>query len=161
MDVVTDWELIRKHFNQAFRSNFYISIASIDAENKPTNTPIGSLFLNNDQCGFYFEKYPSKLPIASDGNSNICALAVKSGRLYWLRSLFAGKFKSHPAMRLYGKLGQRRKADEKEIKRLQRRMKTTKGLKGNAYLWSDMQDVREVVFEKVETVNLGKMTSHL
>ena len=60
MDIKTNWTSIRKHFNKSFRSNFYISIASVDADNNPTVTPIGSLFLNDNLCGFYFEKYPSK-----------------------------------------------------------------------------------------------------
>ena len=45
------------------------------------------------------------------------------------------KFKRHPAIKLYGQLGERRKASEKEIKHLDRKIKATKGLKGNAYLW--------------------------
>ena len=45
MDIKTNWEKIRLHFNKSFRSNFHVSIASVDSENNPTVTPIGSLFL--------------------------------------------------------------------------------------------------------------------
>ena len=161
MNIKTDWASIRKHFNKSFRLNFHIAMASVDADNNPTVTPIGSLFLNDDQSGFYFEKFPSKLPIHAKTNRNICALGVNSGSIFWLKSLFKGKFGSYPAVKLYGQLGERRKATEKETIRLNRRMKTTKGLKGNEYMWGEMEFVREIIFTKAEKINLGKMTSEL
>ncbi|NNK82624.1 MAG: hypothetical protein HKO92_05850 [Flavobacteriaceae bacterium] len=135
MNIKTDWNLIRKHFNKSFSSNFYVSVASVGFDSNPTVTPIGSLFLNDNQTGFYFEKFPSKLPLHSKANKNICILGVRSGSFFWLKALFKGKFTSNPAIKLYGELGEKRKASEKEIKRLNRRMKITNGLKGNVYLW--------------------------
>ncbi len=161
MNIETEWNKIRKHFNISFRSNFYVSIASVDFENNPTVTPIGSLFLNDNQTGFYFEKFPSKLPIHVKSNKNICALGVNSGTLFWLKSLFKGKFENYPAIKLYGELGEIRQATEKEIDRLNRRMKTTKGLRGNSYLWGKMEFIREINFTKAEKINLGKMTNEL
>jgi len=161
MDLITDWSRIRRHFNKSFSSNFHVSVASVDADNNPTVTPIGSLFLNNDQAGFYFEKFPSKLPKHSRTNPNICLLAVNSSRWFWLKALFKGSFADNPAIKLYGSLGDRRKATEKEIRRLNRRMKMTNGLQGNTYLWKSMEFVREVKFNKAEKINLGKMTKHL
>lgn len=158
MDLIADWKNIRYYFNKSFNQNLFISIASVNTDNKPTVTPIGSLFLNNNQTGFYFEKYPCKLPQNAKTNPNICALAVNSGKWFWLKSLFKGKFKTNPAIKLYGLLGNRRKATEQEINRLNRRMKTTNGFKGNTYLWKDMVYVRDINFIKVETINLGKMT---
>ncbi|RLD84743.1 MAG: pyridoxamine 5'-phosphate oxidase family protein [Bacteroidetes bacterium] len=161
MDIIENWPEIRKHFNSSFRSNFHVSIASVDKENNPTVTPIGSLFLNNNQTGFYFEKFPSKLPENAEQNKNICILAVNSYTLFWLKSLFKMKFEKHPAIKLYGQLGNRRKATEREIKRLNRRMKATKALKGNHFLWGKMEYVREISFTKAEKINLGKMTENL
>lgn len=40
-------------------------------------------------------------------------------------------------------------------------MRTTKGLKGNTYMWKKMEFVREIKFTKAEKVNLGKMTEKL
>ena len=40
-------------------------------------------------------------------------------------------------------------------------MSITKRLKGNKYLWGDMQIVREITFIKAEAINLGKMTEKL
>ena len=158
MNIRTDWDAIRKHFNKSFSQNLFIPIASVDANNSPTVTPIGSLFLNNDQSGFYFEKYPTKLPLHAKSSQDICALAVNSSKWFWFRSLFKGKFTTNPGIKLYGQLGERRQATEKEISRLDRRMNSTKGLKGNTYLWKNMDYVRDISFNKVETINLGKMT---
>lgn len=161
MDIVKDWEEIRKHFNKSFSSNFYVSVASVNADNSPIITPIGSLFLNRDQTGFYFEKYPTKIPKHSQINKKVCVLAVNSNRFFWLKALFRGKFKGYPAVRLYGELGERREARSNEIRRLKKRMKLTNGTKGNSYLWGDMAIVRELKFERAEMIHLGNMTHGL
>ncbi len=158
MDIITNWADIRKHFNNSFRTNFHVSMASVEKDNNPTVTPIGSLFLNNNQTGFYFEKFPTKLPENSNINRQICVLGVNSSIIFWLTSLFIGKFKSYPAIKLYGELGERRKATVIEKKRLNSRMLITKWLKGNKYLWGEMEFVREIRFTKAEKINLGKMT---
>ena len=158
MDLIKDWNKIRSHFNKSFRSNLHVSIASIDSGNYPTVTPIGSLFLNKNQTGFYFEKYPTKLPRYAKINKNICVLAVNSNKWYWFKALYRLRFKTNPAIKLYGVLGEKRKATTKEINRLNRRMKATKRLKGHKYLWGDMDVVREIKFSKVEPINIGKMT---
>lgn len=160
MDIIVNWTDIRKHFNKSFRTNFHVSVASVDKDNNPTVTPIGSLFLNKNQTGFYFEKFPTKLPENSKTNRQICVLGVNSSTMFWLTSLFIGQFKSNPAIKLYGELGERRKATDIEIKRLDSRMHTTKWLKGNKYLWENMEFVREINFTKAEKINLGEMTEN-
>ena len=161
MDIKTNWNKIRLHFSKSFRSNFHVSIASVDSENNPTVTPIGSLFLNKNLTGFYFEKYPSKLPVYAKINRKICVLAVNSSMWFWIKSLIRGKFKNYPAIKLYGELGQKREATKIEITRLNKRMVTTGGMKGNTYLWGDMKLVREITFTKAEKINLGEMTKDL
>ena len=161
MDIKLNWQEIRSHFNICFKTNFHVSIASVDSENKPTVTPIGSLFLKSDRTGFYFEKYPQKLPEHAKSNNNICVLAVNSGILFWLKSLYKSKFPSYPGIKLYAELGERRKATEIEVSRLNKRMKATRALKGNKYLWGDMKYVRDITFNRAEKVNIGMMTESL
>ena len=84
MDIEKDWIAIRKHFNKCFRTNFHVSIASVDHGGSPTVTPIGSLFLNSNPTGFYFEKFPTKLPEHSEVHRTICVLAVNSNTFFWL-----------------------------------------------------------------------------
>ncbi|MFT7590637.1 MAG: hypothetical protein ACI9UJ_000548, partial [bacterium] len=129
MNLKTDWDAIRRHFNTSFKSNLHVSIASVNAKNEPTVTPIGSLFLNDNQAGFYFEKFPSKLPEHAKTNLKVCVLGVNSRRVFWIKALFQGRFSDYPAIKLYGILGEKRKATKQEIDRLKRRMKSTNGLK--------------------------------
>ena len=161
MDITGNWADIRKHFSRSFRTGFHVSIASVDKNSNPTVTPIGSLFLNNNQTGFYFEKFPTKLPKNSTDNKNICILGVNSSTFFWLSSLFRGEFKNYPAIKLYGTLGEKRKASDIELERLSARMRSTKWLKGNNYLWGKMEYVRDIKFTKAEKINLGKMTENL
>ncbi len=161
MDIREDWKAIRNHFNRSFSSNFYVSVASVNSEGNPTVTPIGSLFLNDNQTGFYFEKFPTKLPENARNNPNVCFLGVNSRRWFWIRALLFKKFSNYPAIKLYGRLEHRRRATQIEINRLNRRMKITRGLKGNDYLWGKMEYVREISFSRAEKINLGEMTSHL
>lgn len=161
MDLVENWDIIRTHFSKSFRTSLHVSIASIGPDNQPTTTPIGSLFLNENQSGFYFEKYPSKLPQHASSNRKICVLAVNSSNWFWIKSLFKEKFPAYPAVKLYGELGEKRKATQSELRALERRMRNTRRLKGHKYLWGKMEYVREVVFTKAEAIKLGKMTEGL
>ncbi|MEO9966072.1 MAG: hypothetical protein ABJF11_09805 [Reichenbachiella sp.] len=158
MDIHNDWSKIRRHFSLSFKNSLHVSIASVDTEQNPTVTPIGSFFLNDNLSGFYFEKYASKLPAHASTNSNICILGVNSNRWLWIKSLFKGRFDQYPAVKLYGQLGAKRKASDQEVLRLKRRMRTTKRLKGHKYLWGQMDNVREISFHKAECINLAEMT---
>ncbi len=161
MDLKSNWKEIKRHFEKCFRTNFHVAIASVDKENNPTVTPIGSLFLNNNCTGFYFEKFTTKLAMNAEKNKNICILGVNTNTWFWVISLFKGKFNNYPAIKLFGRLGKRREATKIEIERLKRRVIKTKGLKGHTYLWSNMEYIREVEFHFAEKINLGTMTTDL
>jgi len=161
MEVIENWDKIRTHFSKSFATCLHVSIASVNTENNPTSTPVGSLFLNKDQSGFYFEKYVTKLPTNAHFNKKICVLGVNSGKLFWIKSLFTLKFSKPPAIKLYGELGDQKPATDTQVSALKKRMKATSRLKGHKYLWGDVQFVREINFTKVEKINLGKMTTHL
>lgn len=162
MNIDKHWSLIRRHFKRSVYTNLHVSIASVDENNNPTVTPIGSLFLNKDKTGIYFEKYPSKLPLHAKQNKRICVLSVNSGLLFWFTSLFKLKFKYHPAIKLYGELGIKRKASEEELQKLHKQLSPFRFFKkGYNELWGDMSFVREVTFSKAEMINFGKMTDHL
>lgn len=161
MEIDRDWPAIRAHFRRCWKINFHVTIASVNAEHHPTVTPIGSLFLNEDRTGFYFEKYPALLPQHALVNPNVCILAVNSSRWFWLVSLFRGRFNTYPAIKLYGLLGQKRSATTDEKKRLLNRMRMTRGSKGYDYLWKNMEYIRELKFTRAEKINLGNMTDQL
>jgi hypothetical protein len=158
MNIRDNWDDIRLHFNTSFKSNLHVAVASVNNENIPTVTPIGSMFLNKDLTGFYFEKFVTKIPNNIKTNKNICVLIVNSSKWFWLKSLFKGRFKNYPAIKLYGVVGEKRKANSIECSRFKKRTNSSKRLKGHNYLWGDMNEIREISFYKAEKINLGQMT---
>jgi uncharacterized pyridoxamine 5'-phosphate oxidase family protein len=159
MDLIKDWKIVKKHISESFKTSMHVSIASLTNKGYPSVRPIGTLFLNDNQTGFYFEKFSSGLSQNTKENNKVCVLAVNSSKTFWIKSLFNGSFKKHPALKIYGELGQKRKATKKELYALKRRMRNTKNLKGHKYLWEDMNFVRELTFTEVEVMKLGKMIS--
>ena len=149
------WTEVRTHFRKCTRQNLHQVIASVDDKGKPRLTPIGSLFLNYDQTGFYFEKYCASLPRFATGHPDICIMAVNTSKWYWFRSLYKGRFKGTPAVKLYGKLGHRRQATDQEMVRFENRFKLTKRLKGYNLLWKDLTFIREISFHEIRIVEFG------
>jgi len=160
IDIKANWNTIRAHFNKSVSSSLHVSIGSVNKNGEPTVTPIGSLFLNKDQKGFYFERYTSNLPLNGKNNNTICVLAVNSNFWFWVKSLLNSKFEKQPAIKLYGVIGERREATEIELSRFKKRTRFFKIFKGYHELWGDMKHVREITFVKVEQMKLGNMTSY-
>lgn len=161
LNLQSQWAQIKEQIKKNRQKNMFVSIASVNADNEPTVTPIGSLFLNDDGTGFYFEKFASKLGRDALTNNKICILSVNNSKWFWLKSLFKGRFDSFPGIKLYGELGEKREATEKEKRAMQRRVRKAKGLKGYEYLWKEMSYIREIAFTKAEAINLGRMTRAL
>jgi len=138
-----------------------LSIGTTDKDGSPRVTPIGSLFLTEEGKGFYFEKLPQGLRENLDRDGRFFILAVRGGMLYWIKSLFAGKFSVFPALTMTGKAGPRRQCTPEERKCFESRFGKFKGTKGYDILWKDMQIVRELNFDKIEPSNLSSMTSGL
>ncbi len=161
MNIKEYWPEIRKHFNTSFRTNFHVSFATLSKDSVPNVSPIESLFLNKDQTGFYFEKFPTTIGINAEYKQKVCILGVNRGTWFWLKSLYSARFKTSPGIKLYGTLGKKRKATKDETNRLNKRMKATRGLKGNTLLWGEMLYVRDILFFDAKTLNLGKMTKHI
>lgn len=95
------WQHICKVVNDAQKAAMHCSIATVDAQLQPTITPIGTLFLRENQSGFFFDTYTESLQQNLPQNSKACIQAVNSSRLFWLKSLFKGQFSDYPGVRLY------------------------------------------------------------
>lgn len=161
MGLHTDWPEIKTISSAAFRSSLHFSICSISPDGEPHATPIGSLILDRPAYGFYFEHFTQGLSRNIQSNSRVCILAVNSSRWFWLSSLLRGKFLRHPALRLYGTVGELRDATAQEQQRWQKRVAILKHTKGHRQLWRAMHRVREIHFDRVDVVSLGTMTREL
>ncbi|KZN33803.1 pyridoxamine 5'-phosphate oxidase family protein [Pseudoalteromonas luteoviolacea] len=161
MDIETDWPQIKQLFKQAFRSSFHYSIASISEQGEPHLTPIGSVILGNVGQGYYFEKFTQQLPRNLKEHERICVLAVNSSPWYWIKSLCRGEFGTYPAIRLYGTAGVLRKATETEKARWHKRVRRLRFTRGYKLLWQNMEMIRELHFDRVEPIRVGRMTQTL
>ena len=153
-----NWDEVKRLFGKSFRSSLHYAIATVNENGEPHVTPIGSLILAETGRGFYFEEFARQLPANLQKNRQICILAVNSNRWFWIKSLFLGKFSAPPAIRLFGSVGEVRKADQQEVDLWHRRVRKVRFSKGFAILWRNMRWVRDIEFSRVEPVYMGEMT---
>lgn len=158
MDVQQDWKMIRKYFKQYNLSSMHCSMATVNPDGSPWVTPIGSLLLNNDCSGIYFEIFTRGMPKNLNNNRKIVVMGVNSSFIYWFKSVILGKFSTPPALRLIGTTGQVRRATEQERKRIKKMLAPFRHTSGYKKMWSRLEFVRDITFEKVIDVNLGSMT---
>ncbi len=158
MEIGKNWEKIRGVFEEGFKSCAHFAVATVNEDGSPHVTPIGALFLRQDQTGFYFEENPFRLPKNLKGNPRVCILAVNADKIFWANALFQGKFATPPAVRLMGTAGDPRRATPDEIEAWQKKIAMAKGTKGYALLWEKFGRVRDITFDSFEPVPLGEMT---
>ena len=161
MDINADWPVIKRLFRESFSSSFHYAISTVTSNGEPHVTPIGSLVLGKPGIGFYFEKFPRRLPKNLSANNQICVLAVNSSRWFWLKSLLGGRFASPPAVRLHGEASELRPATEQEMGLWQKRVRRVRFTRGHALIWRGMSMVREIRFTRIEPVLIGEMTRDL
>ncbi len=161
MELVRDWSLVKQIFKEAFSTSSHFSVASVNAQGEPHVTPIGSLILGETGKGIYFEKFTRQLPENYQHSRRVCVMAVNSSQWFWLKSLLAGRFQRPPALRLYGEVGELRPATDKELALWQKRVHSARFTKGHKLMWREMSMVRDITFDRVEAVNIGKMTQGL
>ena len=152
-----EWQHIGKVMNDAQKAAMHCSIATVDAQLQPTITPIGTLFLRENQSGFFFDTYTESLQQNLPQNSKACIQAVNSSRLFWLKSLFKGQFSDYPGVRLYVEIGDLRLANAEELAQISRRIQILKWTKGSQLIWSDFTHVRDFTVQSFRWVKYPKM----
>ena len=155
------WEHTRRIANGAFRTSVHYAIATVNEDGAPHVAPIGSVRLNADQTGYFFELFTQQTPTNLDRDPRFTLLAVNSGRMFWFRSLWRGKFLDVPGFRLVATATEARPATEAEYTWWERRVKPARRLKGYEKLWGrdllTKSRVRHFTVEKVIPLNLGAM----
>lgn len=157
MELQKDWKRIRKNFGRYGASSFHFSLATVKPDGSPWVTPIGSLMLNKDCTGTYFEIFTRGMPHNLKTNRRIVVMGVHSGRWFWLKSVLHGRFNQPPAIRLVGRTSELRRATEREKKRLKKIVAPLRYTAGYKKMWRHIEYVRDINFEEVVTVNIGTM----
>lgn len=147
-----EWTKIQETLARGQASSMYCAIATLDAQGMPNVTPVGTVFLRDDQSGYFFDHYATSLGRNIDANPKVCVMAVNSGKWFWAKSLLLGRFASPPGVRLYGEAGPRREATATEIALIERRVKAAQILKGGRALWSGFSHVRDIRFSDYRPV---------
>ena len=158
MNIDTHWNSIRKLFLQTFYSSFHYAMATVTPDGRPHVTPIGSLILLDPGHAIYFEEFPQHMPRNFESNPDVCVLAVRSGLLFWIMAILRGRFKTPPAIRLHGSVGQCREATAEELALWRKRTHRLRRTKGYGLMWARMHAVRDVNFSRVDGIHCGEMT---
>jgi hypothetical protein len=159
MDLKSNWDEIKRVFGSAIGSSRHCAIATIRPDGAPHVTPIGFIFLRDDQTAYYFEEHARQLPSNIAANPSVCLLLVNSGLLFWASFLLRGRFSSAPGVRLSGVAGDLRAATPEELDALQGRIKRFLNFKGGALIWSHLTHVRDIRIEQCEPVAYPNVTA--
>ncbi|MGM7722909.1 pyridoxamine 5'-phosphate oxidase family protein [Metabacillus sp. Hm71] len=142
--------------------SFAFSFATVNPDGTPHVTPIGSLILSkNEPTGLYFQIFTSQMTQNLEHNNRVCILAVNNSKWFLIRSFLFRKFNTPPGVRLSGAVGEKRIATEDEIQSLKRNL----GLLGRFLKAGpgglNIKYVRDIHFDSVKPVLVGKLTSGL
>lgn len=126
----SEWQNIHQVVANAQRAAMYCSIATVNPQGFPSITPIGTVFLDQQSnTGFFFDTYSTTFSENLQHQPLACIQAVNSSKLFWLSSMFKGKFKHYPGVRLYAEIGYLRSATAEEIEKVESPISTLNGVK--------------------------------
>ena len=146
------------HIKNLIKNSLYVSLATVSKDGVPHVSPIGSVYLQSEQQGYFIEMFSTSC--SKQTGDKACILAVNTSVMFWIKSLFQGRFATPPAVRLLVTIEQRREITEQEMARFQRRVSLFRRLKGYKLMWSSARFVRPFTVDKVIPVNIGKMTAN-
>ena len=161
MDLKANWPTIKRTFDAAIGSSRHCAIASVAPDGSPSVTPIGFIFLRDDQTAYYFEEHARQLPANLEHNPAVALLLVNSGAVFWASFLLRGRFSAPPGIRLKGVAGARRPATDAERKALAARIRPFRRFKGSDLIWSRLEHVRDIRIERCEPVTYPNVTEGL
>jgi hypothetical protein len=62
MTIQTYWPELVRLVNQGLKTNFYVSLATLNPDGTPHIAPIGSLMLTENCQGYFWEEFPVNTP---------------------------------------------------------------------------------------------------
>ena len=155
------WKAIKKVFKKAQFTSFHFTIATVNKRGEPHVSPVGMFLLNDDMTGVYFEEFVSNTPKNYEHNKRVCVMAVNTGKWFWLKSLIKGKMHEPIGVRIIGNAGQRREANNEELRELNKLRGLFKWTKGYDLVWKNIKNVREIHFDSFEPMKAGALTAGL
>lgn len=148
-----DWNKVRNFVHR--RTLFCTAVVS--QSDGPRVFPIGSLRVKPDGRATYFEIFAKPV----EPEARVTFLAVDINPFFWLGALLRGRFAHPPGLRLEGVLGRRRQATDREKQGWSRRVGWLLKTPGGKAMWSRPEKIRELEFNRVESLRIGRMTKNL
>ncbi len=76
MNIKDDWQKVKSVLEQGQASSIYCSIATVNPDNTPPHItpPVGTVFLRDDQTGYFFDHYAETLGKNIDQNPDVCIM---------------------------------------------------------------------------------------
>lgn len=155
------WSSLKPLTGRVFGSSLHFAMATVNPDGTPHVTPIGTLILTDPGEAYFFEVLTRRLPANLDSGSRVAVLGVVSSLRLWVPSFVAGRFKIPPAFRLLGEAGESRPSTSRERARWQRKVRRLQWTRGYKILWSELDTVRELHFNRLVPVRIGDMTTDL
>ena len=153
-----EWKEVRRWWRRTLP--FY-AVCTAAPDGRPHVAPVGSVMLNDDGTGYYFEIFLQHTAQHLNHDPRVTVMALQIMPWFWARALFTGRFAYAPALRLIGTAEAARPSTERERKRWYRRVGPVRRLKGPKMWWGDLDTVRPLRFERVAPVQLGASTQGL
>lgn len=155
------WQHILTLFETVQKQAMHVTVASISKNAMPNITPIGTLFLDDQQQVFFFDRYTLQLSENIETHPYVCISAVNSSRIFWLKALLKGQFSHYPGVRLYAHIGEKRRATDAEKDKIAQRIKLLSWTKGSQMIWSEFEYVRDIKILEYRWIEYPKMLDTL
>lgn len=150
-------DILWNEVEELFAQVKHVSLGTVDADGFPRISPIGSVAFIGEGKGYYFEKFPKTMRENIERDPRMTLMAAHPGAGFWFKSLWKGRFPSQPALRLFCRTGERRKATQSEIDHFLGKVSMYRFFKGHGLLWKDMNMVREFDVVRIEGLEAGRM----
>ncbi len=157
MDIEKHWPEIRS----VFASSKMCTVATVSPEGVPNIAPVGSVHLNEDLTGLFFDLYTVRTSENIEAGSKVCIMACDMRPTTWLSAMLSGSYKTPPGVRIIGVAGDKRQATKKEREKFLNRVRIFRGFKGYDLVWKNFGQVRDLKFHTFEPVMFGPITQGL
>ena len=148
---------LKRFFGISFLTTLHAAVATINADGSPHITPIGSMFLTDEERGFFIDIFPTQMRDNLKRDPRATIMVVNAGKLYWFFSLLFGRFFGPPAVRLRVRIGDRRPSNADEQKRFKRRIGPFRFLPGGRKLWHTLKFARDITIDEVVPIRIPTM----
>ena len=136
----------------------YCAFSTVSEDGSPRVAPYTSLILGDNRQGFYFDELSTQTSLNLERDQRVCILVVKTNKLFWIKTVFLGRFDYPPGIRLMGKVGKKREATVQEVNTFKKPLKRLKFFKGYEPIWGFMKHGREIYFDTFEPVRCRTLT---